>query len=103
MEFGIEKSTMLIMKSGKRETSEGLELSNKESIKKLGKKRKITSTWEYWKWTPSNKTEMKENIRNGYLRRTIKLFETRLCSRNLIKGINTWAISLVRYPAPFLK
>ena len=26
-----------------------------------------------------------------------KLLETKLYSRNLIKGINTWAVSLVRY------
>ena len=29
--------------------------------------------------------------------------ETKLNSRNLIKGINTWAVPLVRYSGPFLK
>ena len=33
MEFCIEKCAMLIMKSGKRETTEGAELPNKESIR----------------------------------------------------------------------
>ena len=32
-----------------------------------------------------------------YLRRTRKLPETKLNRRNLIKGINTWAVPLVRY------
>ena len=32
-----------------------------------------------------------------------KLLETKLSSRNLMKGINTWAVSLVRYSGPFLK
>ena len=34
-----------------------------------------------------------------------KLLETkpRLNSRNLIKGINTFAVSLVRYSGPFLR
>ena len=32
-----------------------------------------------------------------------KLFETKLYSRNLTKGKNTWAVSLVRYLGPFLK
>ena len=32
-----------------------------------------------------------------------KLLETKLSNRNLIKGINTWAVLLVRYSGPFLK
>ena len=46
---------------------------------------------------------MKENIQKEYLRRTRKLLETKLSSRNLIKGINTWTVPLVRYSGPFLK
>ena len=38
-----------------------------------------------------------------YLRRTRKLLETKLYSRNLVKGINTWAVPLVRYARPLLK
>ena len=37
------------------------------------------------------------------IRRTRKILETKLSSRNLIKGINTWAVPLVRYSGPFLK
>ena len=33
----------------------------------------------------------------------IIIIETKLNSRNLIKGINTWAVPLVRYSGPFLK
>ena len=47
--------------------------------------------------------EMKEKIQKEYLRRTRKLLETKLSSRNLIKGINTCAESLVRYSGLFLK
>ena len=47
--------------------------------------------------------EMKEKIQKEYLRRIGKLLETKLNSRNLIKGINTWAVRLVRYYGPFLK
>ena len=47
--------------------------------------------------------QMKDMIRKEYLRRTRKLLETKLSSRNLIKGINTWAVPLVRYSGPFLK
>ena len=47
--------------------------------------------------------QMKDTSRKEYLRRTRKLLETKLSSRNLIKGINTWAVPLVRYSRPFLK
>ena len=47
--------------------------------------------------------EVKEKIKKEYLRRTRKLLEKKLCSRNLINGINTWAILLVRYSGLFLK
>ena len=47
--------------------------------------------------------KMKEKIKKEYFRRNRKLLETKLCSRNLIKGINTWAVLLVRYSGPFLK
>ena len=46
---------------------------------------------------------MKDSIRKEYLRRTRKLLKTKLSCRNLIKGINTWAVPLVRYSGPFLK
>ena len=46
---------------------------------------------------------MKSKIQKEYLRRTRKLLETKLNSRNLIKGINIWAVPLVRYSGPFLK
>ena len=46
---------------------------------------------------------MKNKIQKEYLRRTIKLVKTKLSSRNLMKGINTWVVSLVRYLRPFLK
>ena len=37
----------------------GIELSNQEIIRTLGK-RNISITWEYWKWTPSNKWRRKK-------------------------------------------
>ena len=46
---------------------------------------------------------MKDTIQKEYLGRTRKLLETKLSSRNHIKGINTWAVPLVRYSGPFLK
>ena len=47
--------------------------------------------------------EMKEKIKKEYLRRARKLLETKLFSRNFVKGINTWDVPLIRYSGLFLK
>ena len=51
----------------------------------------------------NKQVEMKNKIPKEYLRRTRKLLETKLNSRNLIKGINNWSVPLVRYSGPFFK
>ena len=60
IEFDILKSGMVVMKSRKRKTAEGIELRHQENIKRWEKK-KIIRTQEYWKWTPSNKHWWKKN------------------------------------------
>ena len=51
----------------------------------------------------NKQVEMKDKTQKKYLRRSRKLLETKLSSRNLIEGINTWAVPLVRYSGLFLK
>ena len=102
MESGIEKCTMLVIKSGKRHLTDGMELPNQDKIRTLGEK----ETYKYlgiFEADTIKQVEMKENIKKEYLRRTRKLHETKLCCWNLIKAINTCAVSLVRYSGPFLK
>ena len=84
------------MKSGKRHFTDRTEQRNLDKIKTLAKK----ETYKYLDILEADtikQVEMKEKIKKEYLRRTRKLLETKLCSRNLIKGINTWAVLLVRY------
>ena len=102
MEFGIEKCALLVMKSGKRHLTEGIKLPNQDKIRTLAE----NGTYKYLGILEADtikQVEMKNKIRKEYLRRTRKLLETKLNSRNLIKGINTWAVLLVRYSGPFLK
>ena len=47
--------------------------------------------------------EMKEKIKKEYFRRIIKPLKTELHSRNLTKGINTWAVPLIRYSSLFFQ
>ena len=102
MEFGIEKFALLVMKSGKRHRTDVMELPNQDKIRTLAE----NETYKYlgiFEADTIKQVEMKDKIQKEYLRRTRKLLETKLSSRNLIKGINTWAVPLVRYLGPFLK
>ena len=102
MEFGIEKCTLRVMKNGKQHLTDGIELPNHDRIRTLTE----NETYKYLGILEADtikQVEMKDKIQNEYLRRTRKLLETKLSSRNLIKGINAWALPLVRYSGPFLK
>ena len=102
MEFGIEKCPMLIMKSGKRHTTDGIELPKQDMIRTLGE----NDAYKYLGILGADtikQAQMKEKIQKEYLRRTRKLLEKKIWSKKLIKGRNTWAVPLVRYSGPFLK
>ena len=47
-------------------------------------------------------TEMKEKLKAEFLRRVRKVLETKFNGSNIIQGINTWAVSLLRYSAEFI-
>ena len=102
MESDIEKCAMLVMKSGKRHMTDGMELPNHEKIRMLEE----NETYKYLGILEADtikQVQMKDTIRKEYLRRTRKLLEIKLSSRYLIKGINTWALLQIRYSGPFLK
>ena len=101
MGFGIEKCALLVMKSGKLHITDGMELPNQDKIRMFGEK----EAYKYLDILEADtikQVEMKDKIRKEYFRRTKKLRD-KMPSRNLIKGINTWAVPLVRYSGPFLK
>ena len=101
IEFGIEKCAMLDMKSGKRHLTDGIELPKQDKIRTLEE----NETYKYLGILEADtikQVEMKDKLQKEYLRRTGNLLDTKLSCRNLIKGINTWAVLLVRYWGPFL-
>ena len=102
MGFGIEKCAMLVMKSGKQHPTNGMELPIQDKIRTLEE----NETYKYLGILEADtikQLEMKNKIQKEYLRRTRKLLKTKLSSWNITKGINTWAVPLVRYYRPFLK
>ena len=71
MEFGIEKCAMLVMKSGKRHLTDGMELSNQYTIRTLGEK----ETYKYLgilEADTSKQVEIKDKIQKEYLRKTAR-------------------------------
>ena len=90
------------MKSGKRHITDEMKLPNEDKIRTLGE----NETYKYlgiMEVDTIKQVEMNDKIQKEYLRRTRKLLQTKLFGRNLIKGINTWAILLVRCSGHFLK
>ena len=45
--------------------------------------------------------KMNLNVSKEYIRRLKKVFKSKLNGGNLVRGVNTWEISLVRYSAVF--
>ena len=81
------------MKSRERQLTEGMELPNQDKIRAPEEK----ETYKYLGILEPDtiKQEMKEKIKKEYFRRTRNILKSKQYSRNVIKGINTWAINLV--------
>ena len=78
--------------SGKHYLTDGMELPNQDKIRTPREK----ETYKYLdilEVDTIKQVDMKEKIKKEYLRRTRKLLEIKLSCRNLIKGINTWAVT----------
>ena len=80
------------MKSGKRHMTDWMEQPNHHKIRMLEEN-------ETYKYLLSRRLTPSEKNMSGEW----KTKETKFSSRNLIKGIDTWAVPLVRYSGPFLK
>ena len=91
---------MLVMKRGKKVKSDGIKLPNDTVLKALrdGEGYKYLGILQA---DDLQKKEMKIKVLNEYKRRVRKI-KTKLNGRNIVKNINTWAIPVLRYSAPFL-
>ena len=89
---------MMIMKKEKTETTEWIGLLNQENTRMLEEK----ENKNYMGILEANTSKQRWKENQEYPRGTRILLKTRLCSRSLIRAINTKTLSLVRYPGPFL-
>ena len=101
MEFGIEKCAMLVMEKGKICKVSWYKLPNGKVIKSLqeGESYKYKGILEADKFLEE---KMKLNIWKEYFRRLRKVLKSKLNGGNLVRGVNTWPVSLLRCSAEFL-
>ena len=101
MEFGIEKCAMLVMEKGKIVKSVGIELPDGKIIKPFqeGESCKCLGILEADKFLEE---KVKLNVSKEYIRRLRKVLKSKLNGGNLVCGVNTWAVSLLRYLAAFV-
>ena len=101
MEFAIEKCSTLVMEKGKIVKSVGIELPEGKVIKLLqeGESYKYLGILEAYTFLEE---KMKLNVSKEYIRRLRKVLKSKLNGVNLVGGVNTWAVSVLRYSAAFV-
>ena len=92
------------MKSGKRHMTDEMEIPNHDKIRTLGE----NETNKYLGILEAD-TIKQLQLKDKILKRTSQenakttREKEKLFSRNLIKGIDTWVVPLIRYSGPFFK
>ena len=101
MGFGIEKCVMVVMEKRKNVKSVGREFPNGKVIKSLqeGESYKYLESLETDKFLEE---KMKFNVSKEYIRRLPKVLKSKLNGGNFVRGVNTLAVSLLRYSAAFV-
>ena len=100
MVMGLDKCAVLVVKGGKRERHEGFNLPGGSKIQDVDEE-----GYKYLGVLEADKIlvrEMKESVKGEYLRRVRLLAGSKLKAGNLVKGLNAWAVSVVRYTAGIL-
>ena len=98
MEFGIEICDILIMRSSKRQMTEGIELPNQKILnaRRNGNLQILGNIGSRHHQTNGNEGKNSKGVSQK------KRLETKLYSKNPITRINAWAV-LIKYSGTFLK
>ena len=97
MDFAIEKCAMMVMKRGKMDKSEGMRLPDGRIIRSIGDD---VEGYKYLALLEADDImhdEVKRSMKKEYIRRVKKTLSSKLNAGNVIKAINGWAVSLLRY------
>ena len=101
MEFGIDKCATLEIRHGKQVACEGIALPGGEVMKEVEE-----SGYKYLgvlEGASILMKEMKNLVRKEYLRRVRLVAGSWLYGGNMVRSVNTWAMSAVRYTAGILE
>ena len=100
MEFGLDKCAVLVIQAGVKVEYDGIVLPDGQVIKEVDEKGyKYLGVLE---GAGIKTREMKELVRKEYLRRVKLVAESKLYAGNLVRAVNVWAVSVVRYTAGIL-
>ena len=97
MQFGLDKCGMLVVEKGVKRKSEGIVLPGGEIIKEIDE-----GGYKYLGVLEAEdimEKVMKDRLKGEYYRRTKLLVRSKLYGGNMVKGINAWAVSVIRYTA----
>jgi hypothetical protein len=100
MEFGLDKCAVVVLKQGVKVRCEGVVLPDGQMMKEVDE-----SGYKYLgvlEGADIMQKEMKEKVKKEYLRRVKAVAKSMLYGGHLIKAINAWAVSVVRYSAGVL-
>ena len=92
---------MLVIEKGKNVKSVGIELPDGKIIKSL----REGESYKYLEILEADnflEEKMKLNFLKEYHRRLRKVLKSKLNGGNLVCGVNTWAVPLLRYSAAFV-
>ena len=98
MEFGLDKCATLYIYRGTVQATQGIEMPNSTTIKGLS----LEEGYKYLGILQSGEVKhshVKQKTSSEYLRRVRKLLKSKLNGGNTIKGINSWAVPVIRYTA----
>ena len=92
---------MLVREKGKIVKSVAIDLPDGKVIKSLreGESYKYLGILEPDKFLEE---KMKLNVSKEHIRRLTKVLKSKLNGGNLVRGVNTWALSLLRYSTAFV-
>ena len=96
MEFGIQKCAKVTIKRGKQVSSSNIPLGKNVAIQNLDQE-------AYYKYLGVEEAggishnKMKEKIRKEFYRRTRKILQSQLNSKNKVSALNSLAIPVVTY------
>ena len=97
MKFGMDKCNVLLMQRGRMKHTEGIKLPDGELMKEIE-----SSGYKYLGMLQDDMIrhkEMKEKLEEEYIRRVKKVVKSKLNAKNMINGINEWAVGVIRYSA----